>query len=108
MSQLAEAPSYIPPPERMREPRLAAAGGGGQALGTILPLVDADPAAHRDDPWPAGESARRLLDLPQAPPAEPNADGDEERLGAVSVTHRFIEAPGDSDSAMALGGVRSC
>jgi hypothetical protein len=82
MSQLAEAPSYTSPPECMRELHF----GSGEPLGEILPLIDADPDAHRDDPWPAGEIARRLVELSPAPPAEPNVDGDHERLGAVAIS----------------------
>jgi pimeloyl-ACP methyl ester carboxylesterase len=31
-------------------------------------------------------------------PAQPNRDGDIERLGSVSAVHRFVDAPGDSET----------
>ena len=31
-------------------------------------------------------------------PAEPNTDGEIEHLGSVAVTHRFVDAPGDSET----------
>ncbi|MFJ5653677.1 alpha/beta fold hydrolase [Streptomyces microflavus] len=37
-------------------------------------------------------------ELPQTPPRPLDNDGDEERLGDVTVTHRFTDAPGDGET----------
>ncbi|MBX9639573.1 MAG: hypothetical protein K2X97_07570 [Mycobacteriaceae bacterium] len=47
----------------------------------------------------AVQSAHELVTALGDPgPAQPNRDGETERLGAVSVVHRFVDAPGDSES----------
>ncbi|MEU9342910.1 alpha/beta hydrolase [Streptomyces sp. NPDC048278] len=61
---------YTPPPPRIRD--------GLNEAAVRLAGVDASVAA-----------------LPDIPPRAPDADGDEEKLGAVTVTHRFADAPGD-------------
>ncbi|MFC9843704.1 hypothetical protein ACFWFF_25850 [Streptomyces sp. NPDC060223] len=37
---------------------------------------------------------RLLAELSETPPRAPEADGDEEQLGKITVTHRFVDAPG--------------
>ena len=39
-----------------------------------------------------------LRRLPEAGPAKTNADGEHERLGDTTVVHRFVAAPGDSET----------
>jgi pimeloyl-ACP methyl ester carboxylesterase len=39
-----------------------------------------------------------LADLPETPPVTANHDGEKERLGQTTVVHRFVEAPGDSET----------
>ncbi|MFD4507673.1 alpha/beta fold hydrolase [Streptomyces sp. NPDC058457] len=73
MSPDATPPAYTPPPPRIR-------AGLDDAAGR-LSGVDA-----------------LLAELPKTPPRAPDADGDEEKLGAVTVTHRFADAPGDGDT----------
>jgi len=34
-----------------------------------------------------------VAELPETPPRTPDEDGSEERLGGVTVTHRFVDAP---------------
>ena len=41
---------------------------------------------------------RLLAELPPTPPRAPDAEGDEEQLGEVTVTHRFVDAPGDGET----------
>jgi pimeloyl-ACP methyl ester carboxylesterase len=40
----------------------------------------------------------RVADLPETPPRAPDADGDQEKLGEVTVTHRFVDTPGDGET----------
>lgn len=47
----------------------------------------------------AVQSAHELVTALGDPgPAQPNRDGETEQLGAVSVVHRFVDAPGDSET----------
>ncbi|MFJ4783857.1 alpha/beta fold hydrolase [Streptomyces sp. NPDC088794] len=39
-----------------------------------------------------------VAELPETPPRVPDEDGREERLGDVTVTHRFVDAPGDGET----------
>lgn len=39
-----------------------------------------------------------LPELPETPPRAPDTDGDEERLGKVTFTHRFVDSPGDGET----------
>ncbi|MGW3292159.1 alpha/beta fold hydrolase [Streptomyces sp. NPDC001002] len=39
-----------------------------------------------------------VAELPETPPRTPDEDGGEERLGEVTVTHRFVDAPGDGET----------
>ncbi|MGP3690457.1 alpha/beta fold hydrolase [Streptomyces sp. IBSNAI002] len=39
-----------------------------------------------------------LAELPETPPRAPETDGAQEALGAVTVTHRFVDAPGDGET----------
>ena len=39
-----------------------------------------------------------LAQLPETGPATPNEDGEKEQLGAVTAVHRFVDAPGDSET----------
>lgn len=39
-----------------------------------------------------------IVGLPETPPRALDADGDQEQLGNVTVTHRIAEAPGDGES----------
>lgn len=41
---------------------------------------------------------RLVRELPPTPPRTPDADGDQENLGQVTLTHRFADAPGDGDT----------
>ncbi|CDO89532.1 hypothetical protein AWC29_13445 [Mycobacterium triplex] len=67
--------TYTDPPQRLSEERSA---GAGQDL---FQRVDA------------------VLDqLPSTDPARPSLDGDRERLGDATVVHRFVAAPGDSET----------
>lgn len=45
----------------------------------------------------AEEVTDELRRVPQVE-AVPNRDGETEQLGATAVTHRFVEAPGDSET----------
>ncbi|MEU1405666.1 alpha/beta hydrolase [Streptomyces sp. NPDC005728] len=36
--------------------------------------------------------------LPETPPRVPETDGNEERLGEITFTHRFVDAPGDCET----------
>jgi pimeloyl-ACP methyl ester carboxylesterase len=73
MSVIAEQPTYTDPPARARSG------------------LD-----HQPDRFRLAEE--RLNELPQVPAAHANADGETEQLGDVTVTHRFVDAPGDGDS----------
>ncbi|MDV3129952.1 alpha/beta hydrolase [Mycobacterium sp. 21AC1] len=72
--------SYTEPPARLLKDGL----GGMEAIGA---------GAHELPPVAALLEQLREVEAP-----EPDADGDVEHLGAVAVTHRFIDAPGDSET----------
>jgi pimeloyl-ACP methyl ester carboxylesterase len=67
-------------------------------LPEVLPRIVADPGSFVDAPEPLGEIARRLAGIPEIAAPTPNADGDVEYLGDVAATHRFVDAPGDSET----------
>jgi pimeloyl-ACP methyl ester carboxylesterase len=70
------AHTYTDPPQR-----LGAELSGGGATQDLFQRVDT------------------LLDrLPESGPARPNTDGEHEQLGDATVVHRFVAAPGDSET----------
>ncbi|WP_432196477.1 alpha/beta fold hydrolase [Streptomyces sp. bgisy027] len=73
MSQHATAYTYTTPPPRVRT--------GLEEAVDRLSRVD-----------------QLVAELPETPPRAPEADGDQERLGEVTVTHRFVDAPGDGET----------
>lgn len=73
MSQHAVPYEYTTPPARV--------SAGLEAAGEKLAGVD-----------------RLVRELPPTPPRTPDADGDQENLGQVTLTHRFADAPGDGDT----------
>ncbi|HMD56186.1 MAG TPA: alpha/beta hydrolase [Solirubrobacteraceae bacterium] len=88
--------TYTPPPERLRS-QLAAIAATFDQFPEVLPRLLADPARHRHDPAPFGPIAARLADLPEAAVPRANSDGESESLGPITATHRFVDAPGDSE-----------
>jgi pimeloyl-ACP methyl ester carboxylesterase len=68
--------SYTDPPERVAT-AISAGNGALEALQATEEVLAA---------------------LPQSAAATPNQDGETEHLGAVVATHRFVSAPGDSES----------
>ncbi|CAN5671589.1 hypothetical protein BH09ACT8_BH09ACT8_39650 [soil metagenome] len=68
--------TYTEPPERVAQSQ----GEGNPALTAFANLDDF------------------LAQLPETGPANPNEDGEKEQLGAVTGVHRFVEAPGDSET----------
>jgi pimeloyl-ACP methyl ester carboxylesterase len=99
MSASAEAAArlaYTAPPERVRS-QLHAIAAAFDQFPEALPRILADPGAHRHDPAPFGPIAARLADLPDAAAPRANTDGESESLGSLAATHRFIQAPGDSE-----------
>ena len=70
------AHTYTDPPQRISD---ELAGGG--AAQDLFQRVEA-----------------RLAQLPETVPVKTNSDGEREQLGDVTVVHRFVEAPGDSET----------
>jgi pimeloyl-ACP methyl ester carboxylesterase len=84
---------YTAPPERLQ----SLASDRARLPEALAGLV-ADPAAYRYEEGLVGALADRLCSLPAAPAPVPSVDGEVEQLGGgVSVTHRFVDAPGDSE-----------
>ena len=83
---------YTDPPTRQQEDAPDVA-----KLPETLPGLMADPAAYRGEEVLIGALAERLCTLPDAAAAVPSTDGEVEVLGGVRFTHRFVDAPGDSE-----------
>lgn len=69
------APSYTPLPERAQKLLAGGADESGKMAAVLAEIADLDIA-----PLPA------------------NSDGDTEDIGGLTVTHRFVEAPGDGET----------
>lgn len=87
---------YMDPPQRAKD-LVDSLAPFWETLPDFLPRVVANPAEHRNEEGLTGALADRLYSLPEADPAIPSADGEVEQLAGVTVTHRFVEAPGDSE-----------
>lgn len=87
---------YTDPPQRLQQAAESLSPIWGK-LPEVLPGLIADPAAYRHEDGLIGALADRLCTLPEAAPAVPSANGETEDLNGVSVTHRFVDAPGDSE-----------
>ena len=69
------APEYTPIPERARQMLAAGADQSGDVAAALAELAEVDIA-----------------------PLDPNQDGDSEDVSGLTVTHRFVEAPGDGET----------
>ena len=69
------APDYTPLPERARKLLADGADESGAMAAILAEIADLDIA-----------------------PLAPNSDGDTEDIGGLTVTHRFVEAPGDVET----------
>lgn len=66
---------------------------------TELPARVAERLAQGNGAAEALQAAEALLaTLPPTKPPTPNRDGDEEQLGQTTAVHRFVAAPGDSET----------